>query len=197
MKSLTAALARVCKTLKKYEVAHDDKPPARRAAADVFRVLPSSEELVALYAATLRSDIVFGWYAEDVTLYAVSSLLQRQEGYRWAVGKHDKLLPGWSADWVVIGHVMGADPIIAAPKEPGTPLYWAMHGAGKWKPVRAAASLAQGAEALAEWLDVFRGEFGGNISDEDFVPRPDAIRAIKSRMAKVVGADAVGPWLPS
>jgi hypothetical protein len=33
----------------------------------------------------------------------------------------------------------------------------------------------RGAEALAEWLDVFRGEFGGNISDADFVPRPDAI----------------------
>jgi hypothetical protein len=138
-----------------------------------------------------------GWYAEDVTLYAISNLLQRQEGYRWAVGKHDKLLPGWEADWVVIGDVMGGDPIIAAPKERGTPIYWAMHGAGKWKPVRAAASLAQGAEALAEWLDVFRGEFGGNISDADFVPRPDAIKAIKSRVAKVVGAGAVSPWLPS
>ena len=59
MKSLTAALARVCKTLKKYEIAHDDKPPVKRAVADVFRVLPSSEELVALYTTTLRSDILF------------------------------------------------------------------------------------------------------------------------------------------
>jgi hypothetical protein len=86
-------------------------------------VLPSSDELVALYTSTLRSDIVFGWYTEDLTLYSVSTLLQRQEGYRWAVGKHDKLLPGWNEDWVVIGHVMGADPIIAAPKEPGTCYY--------------------------------------------------------------------------
>jgi hypothetical protein len=72
-----------------------------------------------------------------------------------------------------------------------------MHGAGNWKPVRAAPSLAQGAEALAVWLDVFRGEYGGNISDEDYVPRPDAIKAIKSRVAKVVGAGAVDTWLPS
>ncbi len=197
MKALTKALARACETLNKYEIAHDDKPPPKRAAADVFRVLPSSEELVTLYTATLRSDIVFGWYTEDVTLYAVTHLLQRQEGYRWAVGKRDELLPGWNADWVVIGDVMGGDPIIAAPKEPGTPLYWAMHGVGKWKPVRAASSLVEGAEALAEWLEVFRGEFGGNISDEDFVPRPDAIKAIKSRVAKIVGAGAVSPWLPS
>ena len=175
----------------------DGKPPPKRAAADVFAVLPSSPELLTLYATTLRSDIVFGWYAEDVTLYAVSSLLQRQEGYRWAVGKHEKLLPGWNADWVVIGDVMGGDPIIAAPKERGTPLYWAMHGAGKWKPVLAAASLAQGAEALAAWLDVFRGEYKGNISDKDFVPRPDAVKAIKSKVAKIVGAGAVSPWLPS
>jgi hypothetical protein len=55
----------------------------------------------------------------------------------------------------------------------------------------------RGAEALAEWLDVFRGEFGGNISDADFVPRLDAIKAIKSRVAKIVGAGAVSPWLPS
>jgi hypothetical protein len=194
---LPAALARVCKTLSKYEVAHDPRAPSERAVADVFRVLPSSEELVALYTTTLRSDIVFPWYAEDVTLYAVSSLLQRQEGYRWVVGKRDRLLPGWNADWVVIGDVLGGDPIIAAPKERGTPLYWAMHGTGKWKPVRAAPSLARGAEALAGWLDVFRGDYGGNISDEDYVPRPDAIKAIKSRVAKVVGAGAVGPWLPS
>jgi len=197
MKTLTAALARVCKTLSKYDIAHDAKPPSKRAVTDVFRLLPSSEELVTLYTTTLRSDIVFGWYAEDVTLYAVSNLLERQEGYRWAVGKRDRLLPGWNADWVVIGDVMGGDPIIAAPKERGTPLYWAMHGAGNWKPVRAAPSLAQGAEALAVWLDVFRGEYGGNISDEDYVPRPDAIKAIKSRVAKVVGAGAVDTWLPS
>ena len=97
MKSLTVSLARLCKTLNKYEIAHDDKPPPKRAVADVFRVLPSSEELVTLYTTTLRSDIAFGWYAEDVTLYAVSHLLQRQVGYRWAVGKHDRLLPGRSA----------------------------------------------------------------------------------------------------
>ncbi len=196
MKTLSAALARLCKTLRKYDVPLDPRPPAKRAVAAAFRVLPSSDELLALYATALRSEIVFPWYTEDVTLYAVSKLLQRQEGYRWAVGQRDGLLPGWSADWVVIGHVMGADPILAAPKERGTPLYLAMHGTGKWKPVRAAASLAQGAEALAEWLDVFRGEYGGNISDADYVPRPDAIRAIKSRVGKIVGR-ATAPWLPS
>ena len=199
MTGLKLAIAKVCATFDKYGIAHDDKPPPKKAAADVFRVLPSSDELVALYTSTLRSDVVFGWYTEDLTLYAVSTLLQRQEGYRWAVGKHDELLPGWNADWVVIGHVMGADPIIAAPKEPGTPIYWAMHGAGKWRPVRAAASLALGAEALAAWLEVFRGEYGGKISDaaSDYVPRPEAVKAIKARVAKIVGAGAVSPWLPS
>jgi hypothetical protein len=39
------------------------------------------------------------------------------------VGKHDKLLPGWDPSWVLIGDVIGGDPIIAAPKEPGTPIY--------------------------------------------------------------------------
>ncbi|HEY8091976.1 MAG TPA: hypothetical protein VIF09_29140 [Polyangiaceae bacterium] len=197
MKTLPSALGGLCKTLDRYGIKHDPRPPSKRAVADVFRALPSSEELMALYATTLRSDIAFGWYAEDVTLYGVPHLLQRQEGYRWAVGKRDRVLPGWSADWVVIGDVMGGDPIIAAPKEPGTPLYWAMHGAGKWKLVRAAASLAQGAEALAAWLEVFRGNYAGNISGEDFVPRPDAVKAIKSKVAKIVGAGAVSPWLPS
>jgi len=196
MKALPDSLARLCKTLRKYDIPHDDKPPPKRAAAAVFSVLASSPELLTLYTTTLRSDIVLGWYTEDLTLYSVSNLLQRQEGYRWAVGKHDKLLPGWNADWVLIGHVMGADPIIAAPKERGTPIYWAMHGVGKWRPVRAASSLAQGAEALAAWLDVFRGEYGGNISDEDFVPRPEAVKAIKAKVGKIVGT-ATAPWLPS
>lgn len=62
-----------------------------------------------------------------------------------------------------------------------------MHGAGEWKPMRAASSLAQGAEALAE---------GGNISTADYVPRPEAVRAIKSRVGKIVGT-ATAPWLPS
>jgi hypothetical protein len=72
-----------------------------------------------------------------------------------------------------------------------------MHGVGEWKRVRAAVSLAQGADTLAAWLDLYRGEYGGNISDADYVPRPDAVKAIKLRMAKIVGADAVSPWLPS
>jgi hypothetical protein len=197
MTELKSAIARVCSRLDKYDIARDGRPPAKRAAADVFRVLPASEELITLYTTTLRSDIVFGWYADDLILNGVSNLLQRQEGYRWLVGKRDSVLPGWNPDWVVIGQVMGADPIIAAPKERGTPLYWAMHGAGKWKPVRAAPSLARGAEAIAEWLDVFRGKYGGNISDQNYVPRRDAIRAIKSRVGKIVGAGAVSPWLPS
>ena len=132
-----------------------------------------------------------------MTLYGLPDLLQRQDGYRWAVGKRDRFLPGWDPNWVVIGDVMGGEPIIAAPKEPGTPIYWAMHGVGEWKRVRAAVSLAQGADTLAAWLDLYRGEYGGNISDADYVPRPDAVKAIKLRMAKIVGADAVSPWLPS
>ena len=72
-----------------------------------------------------------------------------------------------------------------------------MHGAGKWKPIQAAASLAQGAEALSAWLDIFHGKYGGQIKDADFVSRPEAVKAIRSRLEKIVGARAVAPWLPS
>ena len=196
MKPLSASTARLCKTLRKYDVHVDAKPPSKRTVDAVFEVLPPSDELLALYRTSLRSEIVFPWYSEDVTLFAVSDLVERQEGYRWAVGQRDALLPGWRAEWVVIGQVMGADPIFVSTKERGTPLYWAMHGTGKWKPVLAAPSLAEGAEALAAWLEVFRGQYDGNISDADYVPRADAVRAIKARVGKVVGK-ATAPWLPS
>jgi hypothetical protein len=173
---LKAAITRACASFDRYGIKHSPSPPAKRTAAEAFTVLPSSDELATLYAMTLRSDIVFGWYAEDVTVYAVSNLLPRQERYRWAVGKRDKLLPGRGPDWVVIGDVMGGDPIIAAPKERGTPVYWAMHGTGEWKPVRVAASLAQGAEALVAWLDVFRGTYGGRSRTRTTCPCRKASR---------------------
>lgn len=106
------------------------------------------------------------------------------------------MIRGWHPGWVVIGDVMGGDPIIASPKEAGTPLYVAVHGVGTWKPVLAAKSLEIGVTALAEWLDVFRGDYGGKIVDERFVPRSDAIAKIRSRVAKIVGR-AVEPWLPT
>ena len=182
--SLRRALVRLCQTPDEYDVALDARPPSKRAIAAAFRVLPSSRELLALYATALRSGIVFPWYAEDVTLYAASDLLERQEGYRWAVCRRDELLPGWNAEWVVIGHVMGADPIIASPRERGTPLYWAMHGAGKWKPVRAAASLAQGAEARRQHLGrglrtATRGRAGNQVE------------------GRYDRRTAIAPWLPS
>jgi hypothetical protein len=195
MAGLLEAIARVCTTLDTYGIKRDGRPSSRRAIREIAEVLPISEELRALYGTALRSEVGFGWFAEKVTLYALSDLFERQYGYRWAVGSRTPL-PGWNVNWIVIGDVMGGDPIIAATQEPGTPIYWAMHGVGPWKPVLAAASLAVAADALTEWLHVFHGEFQGKICDADSVPRPEAVEAIRSRVGKVVGS-ALGPWLPS
>ena len=44
--------------------------------------------------------------------------------------------------------------------------------------------IAADGKTLAAWLEMFRGEYGGRISDaaSDYVPRPEAFRAIKARV---------------
>ncbi len=196
MTALDRSLARLCKVLDAHGIEHDSRPAPKRTVVDASRALPLSGPLRSLYATALGSEVTIGWYTESLTLYAAADLVRRQEGYRWRAGSRDRVLSGWDPSWIAIGDVMGGDPIIAATGEPDTPLYWAMHGTGAWQPALAAPSVEVGARALAEWVEVFHGKYRGNVSGPDFVPRADAVRAIRSRVGRIVGK-AIAPWLPS
>lgn len=95
------------------------------------------------------------WSAEELFLYGLDELEDRQEGYDgddWGEGR-------WAiADW-------GANPVSVAPD--GSVSY-ALHGEGSWTHVRIAPDVPAFFSVLANWLRFFVVARGGNLFDENF-----------------------------
>ena len=129
------------------------------------------------------------WYGDGMYLVSATSIAQAQTGY--AVLGDGKPAKDWPQDWVVVGDV-SSDPVIANPAIEGTPVLYAVHGAGKWAGELLAPTLAAFAEGLALWLMV-TGESGSALEHSRL--RPPVEDAVRTQIANVVGTECLPLWL--
>ncbi len=167
--------------------------PAEALVA-VTQHLPLSAELLAWYALAAPRDAAIPRDPEELILYDPQTLVARQEGYRWAVGRRDTIDPAWDARWLVIGDY-GSDPVIAHTDRAGTPIAMAAHGRGAWAPFLVAPSLATYLQAVAVWVAVRAIDFRDAIYGADDVIKPAYRSALDERLAPVLADEYRRNWL--
>ena len=123
--------------------------------------------------------IRFPWIVEELAFVPASEVADAQRGYDGS---------GWLSDWFVFARDAG-DPVFVDRRD-GT-VWTAVHGAGKWFPVRLAPSTDQFLLLAAAWIDALTAH-GGSPLDADFMPNPAFLRTMEERSARLgVSADGV------
>jgi len=156
--------------------------------------VPLSADLLAWYAIAAPLDTAIPLYPEELILYDPRTLVARQEGYRWTVGRRDTIDAAWGERWLVIGDY-GSDPVIAHTDRAGTPIALAAHGRGRWVPFLIAPSLATYLQALAVWVEVRAIDFRDAIYGDDDGIKPEYRTALDARLAPVLMDEYRRAWL--
>ena len=120
---------------------------------NTMKVIELSSALCQWYRQAGPSEFEIPWSADWLRLYSVDELLECQVGYRWENRVNGKRFQEWKDSWLVIGDC-GGDPFIAALDSENTPVYFARHGQGIWKPSLVAPSLGSFLSVVAKWIDV-------------------------------------------
>jgi len=112
--------------------------------------------------------------AEDLYLYPLAELEQRQIGYRTDANSGGRA-PGWDQERYVIAD-WAANPVSIG-RDGG--LAYSVHGRGTWDYRPIAPDLGAFLSVLARWIDYYRGERGGKILDDDFEVLPEVARQVR------------------
>ena len=191
---LEAAIRALLEVARRAQIEAVFSPEGRGTLAIIDHQLPMTEELLAWYETSAPRDAEIPQFPEYLRLYDLVMLFERQNGYRWPVGRRGVVDPGWNPCWLVIGDYSG-DPLIAHTDEAGTPISMAAHGAGGWQPYRMAPSLAAYLAALAIWIEVSVIAYRGVIRDDDSVVLPEFHRDLNASFAQVLAPEYRRNWL--
>lgn len=122
------------------------------------------------------------WVVEELYLYSLDELAERQAGYRFDVRTGEV-----SADWDASQYVIAdwtANPISIG--SDGT-VHYARHGQGNWTYALIAPDLSSFFTLLAAWLRYFVTERGSNLFNDDF-EIDDATRdAVRDKISTAIG----------
>lgn len=96
-------------------------------------------------ASPLRADIRIRGYG-DVSVYGAHDLIRGQDGYSYNPCT-DEMIEGWKSDYIVIAERSG-DPFCLDLSLEDSPVYFALHGEGRWNFNRAFLSFEQFLKAM-------------------------------------------------
>jgi hypothetical protein len=138
------------------------------------------------------SDVEVPWVVEELYVYDLNELSDRQAGYR--VGVQDgRPVAGWDAGHFVIAD-WAANPVTVAPNGG---IHYARHGEGAWDYHRICADLPTFFLLLAAWLGHV-AEHGENLHDGNFdIPDTarETIRRLVSGVVDIADQDAACNFL--
>jgi hypothetical protein len=127
-----------------------------------------------------------------VEVYLANDLPRQQIGYASDGNGHSLVGtdPGdWRPEWIVIGcDTGGGDPVFASNEQPH-PVFWAVHGQGRWEPKLVAQSL----EAFALCLKEFQRFTAGRSTPDEVAANPPSIEQQAQFLAaigKITNGDA-------
>lgn len=150
---------------------------------------PFTETLRAWYLRAAPVEVWVPWTAEDMAFFDLDDLRGAQSGYRWHGNDESVVLAGWNPAWLVIANFSG-DPVIASLDSDETPVSFARHGAGSWSPREVAPGLPAFLAAMAVWMNVCLGEYGGEIRDEvEFELKPEFKERLAQALSGVLGPE--------
>lgn len=121
-------------------------------------------ELSDWLAAVGEKDIEIDWSAEQLTLYGIQSIVERQRGYENLTRKPKG---NWEPNWVAIGDIHG-DPIICDTSLSPCQILYSRHGQGSWETRPLACSLNIFSKSLTIWCETYFVKFNKKILDDDF-----------------------------
>ena len=163
--------------------------------ADVIAELELPPRLVHLLADQGPApDSAVPWVVEELLIFALSQLVEAQDGYRWLAGTRTRL-PEWLPNWVVIAAVFG-DPFIVDLADPELPVSFARHGAGTWNLKRVAPSVDAFVESLIAFERVLLSDFDQDVWNETGL-RPDFIRSVEEELAATLPSSEVSNFAAS
>lgn len=131
---------------------------AAQLCETVFGTTLAAEIIQAGYPKTFH----IPWIVEDLYVYGLDELSDRQAGYRFHAITGEPIA-AWPADRFVIAAWTG-NPVSVG--QDGSVCY-SRHGAGTWTFVRLAPDLPAFLALLAAWIRYFVVEHGGDLFDED------------------------------
>lgn len=134
-------------------------PPGQAVDRDIFGDALAQEIAATGYPAGAE----LPWVVEELYLYSLEELAERQAGYRYDAATGEAST-GWDASHYVIAD-WTANPISI-----GTDgaIHYARHGQGNWTYAPIAPDLPGFFNLLAAWLRYFIVERGGDLFDDDF-----------------------------
>jgi hypothetical protein len=148
------------------------------------------EILATIFGSALAKEIANAGYpggieiptaAEDLYLYSLAELEQRQVGYRT-----DGRTAEASADWSKSRYVIAdwtANPVSIS-RDGG--LAYSTHGRGAWVYNPIAPDFGAFLRGLSHWIDYYCGERSGNILGADFEVAPEVAGDVLRKMAGVL-----------
>jgi hypothetical protein len=172
-----------------HEVGSVRQADAEEISAVEAELFPFTETFRAWYRKASPVEVWVPWTAEDMAFFDLEELRGAQSGYRWHGSDESVVLAGWNPAWLVIANFSG-DPVIASLDRDETPVSFARHGAGSWSPREVAPDLPAFLSAMAVWMDVCLGEYGGEIRDEvEFELKPDFKERLDQALSGVLGQE--------
>ncbi len=133
-------------------------------------------------------EIAIPGYGNPTFLPRLSSLWERQAGYRWNA-RTNETIGDWHSDWLVIADE-GADPYIFCEGK----VLFAYHGSGKWKPEDAYADINTMAACLATLGSVVleaEDEFTNDDGDVRAKHKRDAIARLTAILGDKLAAETI------
>lgn len=150
-------------------------------------VLPSSTELLALYAQHAPQGVKIDTGIAPIRFLNLDALEESQVGYRWeddASGR--RASPKWNPAFIVFADDLGGGkPIIADTASPGTPI-WANYDTGT--PFQISGSLGDFLAALAVQIDVVYGSFAVfEVLDDNDEVKIEFLQHMRKEVLPILG----------
>lgn len=188
MSGILDAVRSLCESAEKHGVEAIFGPASLGSIREVQEWLPLSPELIEWYRIAAPQRVRIEWWPEDLGLYSLpDKILKFQEAFRWwpwGVGPQPTVQEGWNPNWVIIGDASD-DPFFVHVDRPGSPVSYIWHDMD-WIPTPITPDLTSFIHFLRVWIDVFYGQFGKQITDNDCVVLPAFREALRINLREIL-----------
>ena len=152
----------------------------RKAWVDTYKgLIPLSQKLKYWYSYFCPVNVSIPWGAEGFNFFNFDELEESQIGYRWCVENVSDIDEQWNESWVVIGD-FSADPLIVDVTDAANPVFFALHGIGKWELKQISYDLEGFFVFMSSWINNVIDKHHFDFYDENYNIKPEVMKSIQN-----------------